>query len=376
MGAVGKVDRTQRRFSVLGFPLAVIYKFFDDQGNVLAAAVTYYAFVAIFPLLLLASSILGFLLQGNPDLQQQVLESALATFPIVGDELGRPQGLQGSTSAVVVGGLAALYGAVGLGQALQNLMAVAWAVPRNSRPNPVLARVRSVILLMFAGVGVIGVSVFSAVTRNTEVLGSRLDSTIGWLVQLGTVLVVALVLSVLFRVASTRSAGVRTAIPGALTVAVFWQLLQYIGTVYVTNVLTGASSLNQTFAFVLGLVGLIYIASVMAIVGIEVNVVLARRLWPRALLTPFTDAVDLTEADRRAYAMYAQMQRHKGFETVVVRFDGRDGDTHEIVLEPDKRGPDLRGSVDAAQDPGPPPTAPLVQHPGERDRRSADESGA
>lgn len=376
MGAVAKVDRTQRRFTVLGFPLAVIYKFFDDQGNVLAAAVTYYAFVAIFPLLLLASSILGFLLQGNPDLQQQVLESALATFPIVGDELGRPQGLQGSTSAVVVGGLAALYGAVGLGQALQNLMAVAWAVPRNSRPNPVLARVRSVILLMFAGLGVIGVSVFSAITRNTEVLGSRLDSTIGWLVQLGTVLVVALVLSVLFRVASTRSAGVRTAIPGALTVAVFWQLLQYIGTVYVTNVLTGASSLNQTFAFVLGLVGLIYIASVMAIVGIEVNVVLARRLWPRALLTPFTDAVDLTEADRRAYAMYAQMQRHKGFETVVVRFDGRDGDTHEIVLEPDKRGPDLRGSVDAAADPGPPPTSPLVQHPGERDRRSADESGA
>ena len=75
----------------------------------------------------------------------------------------------------------------------------------------------------------------------------------------------------------------------------------------------------------------------MAILGIEVNVVLARQLWPRALLTPFTDPVDLTEADRRAYAMYAQMQRHKGFETVAVRFDGRDGDTHEIVLEPEPK---------------------------------------
>lgn len=341
MGAVGRVDRTQRRFTPIGFPLAVVYKFFDDQGNVLAAAVTYYAFVAIFPLLLLASSIFGFLLQDNPELQQQVLDSALRTFPIVGDELGRPQGLQGSTSAVVVGGLAALYGAIGLGQAIQNLMAVAWAVPRNSRPNPVLARLRSLVLLIFAGIGVIGISVFSAVGRNTEVFGSRVDATVGWLVQLLTVLVIAFVLTILFRLAAARSHGVRTAIPGAVTVAVLWQILQYLGTVYVTNVITGATSLNQTFAFVLGLVGLIYIASVMAILGIEVNVVLARRLWPRALLTPFTDAVDLTDADRRAYAMYAQMQRHKGFETVSVRFDGRDGGTHEIVLEPGQKSAEL-----------------------------------
>ena len=48
---------------------------------------------------------------------------------------------------------------------------------------------------------------------------------------------------------------------------------------------------------------------------------LARRLWPRALLTPFTDNVRLTEADKRAYASYARMQRHKGFEKVVVRWD-------------------------------------------------------
>ena len=50
----------------VGFPLAVVYKFFDDQGNYLAAMLTYYAFVAIFPLLLIASSVLGFVLQGNP----------------------------------------------------------------------------------------------------------------------------------------------------------------------------------------------------------------------------------------------------------------------------------------------------------------------
>ncbi|MDO9395749.1 MAG: YhjD/YihY/BrkB family envelope integrity protein, partial [Herbiconiux sp.] len=240
-------------------------------------------------------------------------------------------------------------------QAIQNLMATAWAIPRNSRPNPVLLRVKSLLLLLFAGIAVLAVSVVSAVGSNTEVFGGSLDTTIKLLIQLATVLVVGLVLTVLMRFASARSHRITRAAPGAFTTAVLWQVLQYLGTIYVTKIVNGAESLNQTFAFVLGLIGLIYFAAVMAILGVEVNVVLARRLWPRALLTPFTDSVDLTEADRRAYAMYAQMQRHKGFETVVVRFDGRDGDTHEIVLEPEKK------------------SSPLVQKHDEGDRLVPDD---
>jgi hypothetical protein len=79
--------------------------------------------------------------------------------------------------------------------------------------------------------------------------------------------------------------------------------------------------MNAVFALVLGLVALLYVAAVMAMLGIQINVVLAKRLYPRALLTPFTDAVNLTEADRRVYTDYAKAQRHKGFEQVTVTFD-------------------------------------------------------
>ena len=151
MGAVSSVDRFQRRHPVLGFPLAVIYKYFDDQGPYLAASLTYYAFISIFPLMLLGSSILGIILRGEPDWQEAILDSALAQFPIIGDELGRPEGLQGSFTGVVIGAIAALYGAMGLGQALQNTQHVAWSVPRNSRPNPFYARVKTLVLLMTAG---------------------------------------------------------------------------------------------------------------------------------------------------------------------------------------------------------------------------------
>lgn len=319
--ALDAVDRGQRRFPPVAVPLAVIYKFFDDQGNYLAAIITYYAFVAIFPLLLLGTSILGFILQGNPGLESDLVDTALSQFPVIGDQLQQPEGLRGSTAAVVVGGLVALYGSLGLGQALQNALNIAWSVPRNSRPNPILLRLKSLGLLLTAGVALLALSVLSTLGSTTEVFGETIASY-RWPIVIVSVVVVTTVLAVLFQFGTARSHSFRSAVPGAFTVAVLWQSLQYFGTLYVTNVLTETSQVNQTFALVLGLIGLLYIAAVMGVLGIEVNVVITRRLWPRALLTPFTDKVDLTEADRRAYTGYALAQRHKGFENVEVTFEG------------------------------------------------------
>ncbi|MEP7090541.1 MAG: YihY/virulence factor BrkB family protein [Nocardioidaceae bacterium] len=319
-GPVDRVDDFQRRHAVVGFPLAVIYKFFDDQGNYLAAVVTYYAFVSVFPLLLIASSILGFLLQGDAHLKNQVLSSALSQFPIVGTELGDPKGLQGSTSAVVFGSIAALYGVLGLGQAAQNAVNVVWAVPRNSRLNPVLARLSSLLLLVLAGLTVLGVTVLSSVASHADMFGSDLHRGVGWLLKLGSIGLNALVLAGMMRLATTHRQSFRSSLPGAIAVALMWQLLQSLGGVYVGRVISRVSDVNAVFAIVLGLLALLYIASVMAVVGLEINVVLTRRLFPRALLTPFTDAVELTEGDRRAYADYAKAQRHKGFERVRVTF--------------------------------------------------------
>jgi len=335
VGVVSALDRGQRRFPPVGFPLAVIYKFFDDQGNYLAAIITYYAFIAIFPLMLLGTSILGFFLEGRADLQKELLDSALSQFPIIGDQLAKQGGIKGSTGGVVVGSIVALYGAMGLGQAIQNTLNTAWSVPRNSRPNPFLLRFRSLVLLATAGLAVLIVSVISTLGANTEVFGHSVDTTLRWGIVIVTTLVVGTMLTLLLRFGTTRDHPLRSAAPGAFVLAVMWQVLQYGGAVYVTRVIKGAdNTMNQTFATVLGLIAFLYVAAVMGVLSMEVNVVLVRRLWPRALLTPFTDAVDLTDADRRAYASYALMNRHKGFQTVSVTFDGRDGDTHEIVMDP------------------------------------------
>ena len=323
-GRIGPVDRAQRRWSVLGLPIAVVYKYVDDQATYLAVIVTYYALFAVFPLLLLATSILGFLLQGDADLQRRVLDSALSQFPVIGDQFRRPEGLTGSTAAVVVGSIAATYGAMGLGTAVQNATNIAWQIPRNSRPNPFLLRVRGLFIVAFGGLAVLGLTTASVLVSNTTVIAWFEESELRWLARAASVLVVGGVLFVLMRLTAARPDRQRTTLPGAMLTAVLWHLLQQIGTVYVTHVLAGADTVNQTFGLVLGLMAAIFLVAVTGMLGVELNVVLARRLWPRALLTPFTDSVVLTDADRRAYSGYAEAQRHKGFERVIVDFGDAD----------------------------------------------------
>ena len=358
---VDRVDDFQRRHVVVGFPLAVIYKFFDDQGPYLAAILTYYAFVAIFPILLIASSVLGFLLQGNEELYKAVLNSALGRFPIVGTQLGEPEGLTGSRSAIIIGSLAALYGALGLATAAQHTLNTAWAVPRNSRFNPFVGRFRAFVTLLLAGLAVLGTSVVAVFLNNLDgVFATGVDA---WIARIGTLVGIALtavVLSLMMRYTTARRPSFRACLPGGITIALLWHALQIGGGAYVKHVINRASDMNGVFALVLGLLGLLFLACAFAVIGVEVSVVTKERLYPRALLTPFTDAVDLTDADKRAYENYAKALRHKGFQQIEVTFHDRD--------RPDQlvRHDETTVSLPVIREGEPPPE----DHPGRRVRRS------
>jgi YihY family inner membrane protein len=320
VNAVRKVDRFQRQHPVVGFPLAVVYKYFDDQGPYLAAIIAFYAFIAIFPLLLISTSILGFFLQDDPALRERLLDTALSQFPIVGEQLGRPEGLRGSASAIVIGALAATYGSLNLGQAAQNAAHITWAVPRNSRTNAVLQRLRSLVLLAFAGLGILALALASSLLANPDAIGIDAGD-LSWAIRITGFLVTTVIFIGLFRLVSGGRASTRSVLPGALAASVMWQLLQLIGNSFVTNVIGAAGQMTDTFALVLGLVAFLYLAGMMVVLSLEINVVLRRRLYPRALLTPFTDRVSPTEADLKAYTGYAKSQRHKGFQSIESTFE-------------------------------------------------------
>ena len=318
MTASERLDQFQQRHPGAGFPLAVIYKYVDDSGAYLAALIAYYGFVSLFPLLLLLSTVLSFVLSGHPALQHHVLNSALSQFPVVGDQLGDPKHLGGGVTGLVIGILGSLYGALGVAQAIQYAMNTAWRVPRNNRPNPFKARGRSLLLLATAGVALIGTTFLS--TLGTSGAGS-FGLALKIVVLAGSAIVNAVAFVFAFRIATARDLSIRDVAVGAILAALVWQLLQSFGVVYVSHVVKNASATNGVFALVLGLIAFLYLTAVVVVLSVEINVVHVDRLHPRSLMTPFTDNVQLTQGDRDAYTGQATAQRTKGFEDVDVTFD-------------------------------------------------------
>ena len=317
-----RLDRYQRRHRWLGLPLSVIYKFVDDQGAYLAALITHYGFLSLFPLLLILSTTLGFLLPDNPNLQQQLIGSALVQFPIIGDQLtSSTQPLRGSGAGLVVGIAVALYGGLGVAVAIQNAFNQVWGVSVNERPDPVRARLRSLWLLVLLGVGVLVITTLSALASGATEFSADLGVGVRVLAVGVSTAANAGLFVLAFRVLTAREISVREVLPGALMAAVMCQVLQWVGTWYVSYELRGSSQVYGLFGIVLGLLAWIYLQALVVVLAAELNVVLAQRLWPRALLTPFVEDVDLTSADRRSYRTYATTQRYRESEHITVEFN-------------------------------------------------------
>ncbi len=339
---IGPVDRFQRRHPVIGFPIAVVYKFFDDFGGYLCALLTYYGFLSLFPALLLLSTGLSIVLDGHPTWQEKILDSALSEFPIVGDELRTTGTLGGGGPlGLLVGGGAALYGGLGVGQALQYANNTAWMVPRNSRPNPFASRGRGLLLLLIAALTIV-------VTTGASTYLQRLvsDGSTGWAITLMSIVVNTYVISVVLRLMTSKELGILDVLPGSAIAALGWQGMQVVGAAYVSSVIERASDLNSVFAIVLGLFVFLYTMAVIIMLGVEVNVVRKERLWPRALLTPFTDRVVLTPADEQAYSRQSAAQRLKGFQRIDVFFDESSDDLDSSIDSTDSDS-----STDGSPDP-------------------------
>ncbi|MGH3871850.1 MAG: YihY/virulence factor BrkB family protein [Pseudonocardiaceae bacterium] len=317
-----RLDDFQRHHSWLGFPVAVVYKFVDDQGGYLAALITYYGFVSLFPLLLLLVSMLGFTLEGDPALQQALLGSALQQFPIIGPQLqDNVASIHGSSLGVILGIAGAVYGGLGVSVAIQTALNRVWAVPRYARPDPVVSRLRGLVLFVLLGAVILTTTALAAIGPMAAGFGSE----IGTGVRIGATVIamganVAAFL-ILFRVLTARDIRLADLIPGAVGAGVAVQLLQTVGALFVSRELAGVSQIYGVFGLVLGLLAWLYLQAVIVVLCAEINAVRARRLWPRNLLTPFVDDAALTPADRAAYRSYADTERYTSHAHIHTTFN-------------------------------------------------------
>ncbi|MGH3693189.1 MAG: YihY/virulence factor BrkB family protein [Pseudonocardiaceae bacterium] len=322
MAVTARLDEFQQRHTWVGFPLGVIYKFVDDQGGHLAALITYYSFVSLFPLLLLLVSGLGYTLDGDPTLQQALIGSALQQLPIIGPQLQENvNAIHGNRTAVILGILGAIYGGLGVSVAIQTALNRVWAVPRYARPDPLLSRVRGLMLFVLLG----------ALVLITTALSAAGPVAAGFGYGDGWVRIAAVAVSMTanigafligFRVLTARDIPFSDLIPGAVGAGIAMQLLQIGGALFV-SALSGASQVYGVFGLVLGLLAYLYLQAVIVVFCAEINAVRARRLWPRNLLSPFFDDIALTAADRASYRSYVDSERFKTSQQVQTTFENR-----------------------------------------------------
>jgi YihY family inner membrane protein len=302
-------DRFQQRHAVLAIPVAVVKKFGDDQAGKHAALLAYYGFLSLFPLLLVFVTLLANALDGNPQLQQQVIDAAMAQFPVLGPQIqGSIRVIQGSGIGLVVGILGTLWGGLGVTQSAQDAMNAVWSIPRRQRPNFWLRLARSLASLVVVAAAVL---VAAALTQ------------LGPVPFTGSLLLNLLLLILLFQVLTGRRVPWRQLLPGAALAAAGWSLLQTLGVYVLDRQLAQANLIYGVFAVVIVLLSWLYLSAQLLLYAAEVNVVLARRLWPRGLIQP-----PLTEPDRRVLAALAEAEARRPEETVEVRFTSEE-DGHQ-----------------------------------------------
>jgi membrane protein len=308
-------DRRQQSRPWLAVPVATWKKFGDDQAGNLAALIAYYAFASIFPLLLVFVTVLDLVLKNNARLRDQLLHSALSQYPVIGTQLtSNVHSLNKTGLALGLGLVLTFLGARGVASAAQNAMNSVWEVPLMDRPGFPWSLLRNLGLILVIGPGVVATTALSSIAGGTGHLGgagARLAAT-----------AVSLLLNMaLFwlglRIATAGDVSWRDLRLAAILSAIAWQALQLAGGYFIGHQLASNSAYGA-FAVVLGLLAWLYLQAQLTLYMVELSVVRARRLWPRSLTPP-----PLTDADLRAYQLYASATQRRADVTVDIRQEDR-----------------------------------------------------
>lgn len=318
MGQVGflerqvrRADRFQQCHRVIAFPWAVVQKFGNDQAGSKAALMAYYGLFALFPMLLLLATVLGFALSDNPALREQLIDSALGNFPVIGEQLrSTVHPLEGNTTALVIGIVGTVYGSLGIGFASQNAMNTVWNIPYVRWPSIWKRYART-----FGVIGLLGLAVLSSTALATFATAVAHGAATSVLSIAGSVLVNLGLFLLAFMVLTAEPLRPREVAVGAILATVFWEALQLIGTWYMTHGLRTASPTYGFFAVVITLLSWLYLGSQLTLWAAEINVVLRHHLWPRSVTQP-----PLTRADQLMLVRLAQMEVRRPEQRITASF--------------------------------------------------------
>ena len=238
-----------------------------------ASMLSLFFFLSIFPLLLVATTILGLVLQNNEELQQRIVDGALDNIPVLGPQLANdPTSLNGSVWVLVVGLLTALWSATKAFVGFQVAQDDIWEIPIDDREAMPVQRFRAVLGLIIIGVSQVGSLALTAIVNAAGLPGlSRI------LLLLAGLVVNILVIAFIYRFLTAASPTWSDVWPGAIAAGIAFSVLQYFGSGIVNRITDNAGDTYGQFALVLGLVTWLGFIAISALMAAELNAAIVRR---------------------------------------------------------------------------------------------------
>ena len=213
-----------------------------------ASLLAFFTFLSIFPLMLAAVTILGFLLEDNEDLRERIVDGALSEIPVLGDEIGAPGAINGSVWALVIGLGGALWSSTKAFVGLQGALDDTWEVDVDDRAGMPVQRGKALLGLAIIGASQVGSLVIASLVNAADLPGvSRLA------LATASVAVNILVIAAMYRFLTSYPTVWGDVWLGAAIAGVIVTLLQHFGTQLVQRFADG----NPAYAVINTVIGLI-----------------------------------------------------------------------------------------------------------------------
>ena len=278
------VERARTRYAPVDIVMRVFKRFSEDDGGPRAAALTYYIFFSIFPLVLFAVSALGYVAFLSESMKRDLIDAGVDAFPMLRDVLS-PNGLErivanrGSLAGIAF--VLALYSGTGVVLALQHTLNRLHHL--EDEGTFLQKRVWALKWLLMLGVAALATVAAGTVA---QVVADVLEGGAAAFVIAAALLAVGFALNLFifmtaFRFLTAKKQSWRDVFPGALVGAIAFEILKYVGSAYIER---GSSTREATFgAFATAAAFLVasYLLSQIILLSAELNVVLAERRTTR-----------------------------------------------------------------------------------------------
>ena len=235
-----------------------------------AAVISHFGFLSVFPLLLVFTSVLGFVLHSQTKLRDQIIGSAVDQLPFVGQQIDTdPSRLNGNAVVLILGLLASLWGGMKAFVAVHGALDDIAEHPLDERSNLLTTRLRALFGMGYVGGAQIGAAILAGLAGAT---GVAVISKVLLLIVSAAINTGILLLS--YRWLRTGTPEWRSLLPGAIVGGALFAVLQLVGVAIVGRQIAHASPVYGTFASVIGLLYWLSLHAIIALGGAELNAAL------------------------------------------------------------------------------------------------------